>query len=137
MFADDYRPTRDCDLVFHDPGFVSLPMEKLENLCRCRLPGVERPAGFLLPLGGPVLGLHRLPLLIKYLRSMSHVLNVFRLGYASGSAMGAVLLAVRLPGTGSGIPFRNLKFPNGNSLRQNGMTRFFAGELCFLAREWR
>jgi hypothetical protein len=45
--------------------------------------------------------------------------------------MGAVLRAVRLPATGSGIAFRNLNFSNGNSLRQNGITRFLAANCVF------
>ena len=127
MFVDDHRPSCDCNFVSHDAGFpLSSPTEKLENLRCCRLPGVERLIGFLLLLVGPVLGLHRMLLLRKYLRCRSHVLNVFRLGYACGSAMGAVLWAAPLPDTGSGIPFRNLNFPNGNSLPQNGMTTFLA-----------
>jgi hypothetical protein len=106
-------------------------MEKLRNLCRCRLPGVEGLIGFLLPLVDPVLGVHRLLLLIKYLRCRGHILNVFRLGYAIGSALGAALLAVRLPGTGLRIPFRNLNFPNGNSLRRNGIMRFLLANCAF------
>jgi hypothetical protein len=42
-------------------------MNRLENLCRSRLPGVGRLIGFLLPLVGPALGLQSFALLIKYL----------------------------------------------------------------------
>jgi hypothetical protein len=42
------------------PAFLSLPMEKLENLCRYRFPGGERLTGFPVPLVGLVLGLQSL-----------------------------------------------------------------------------
>jgi hypothetical protein len=58
---------------------------------------------------------------VKEKEIQSCVLHTIRLELR---LLGAVLLAVRLPGAGSRIPLRNLSFPNGNSLRQNGRTRF-------------
>ena len=62
--------------------------------------------------------------LIKYLRWSDLVLNASLLIKASGAALVAVWLAMRLPDAGSKNSFGNLNFPTGNFVPRNGTMRF-------------
>jgi hypothetical protein len=127
MFVDDHRPSCDCNFISHDAGSpLSSSTEKLENLRCCWLPGVERPIAFLHPLVGLVLGLQSLapPEEISRLQKLcsQRISAWIRRRISYGSRFASFALAWH----GIGDPIQEFKFPNRNSLPQNGMTTFLA-----------